>query len=485
MPLGPDLVVDLLLGLYLGVLTAVVPALVAWSLGFTFKYFTGVSIPGFGVLVFGVALAGIQGGLLGLLDPQFVTSPTALVSALVVMMATLYAHAQGDRMGAEFPRRLTLRRLRERGLSADAVERVGRFGQVRVRVTGEVGDVEGYPSLSAELRATIRDGEWTFPADLPLSEIELRLEERLRTEHGLAEVTASIDSRGRATVSAAPPAGALSRRVPKGRRAVSVDALVPTGLARADEVTVATPGGEVEGTVLSARSGSDAAPATTPTAPAPPAGEDPESDEPETAEPSGTRPSTASGASARATGGDGRVTVAVPPRDAEPLLRASSAAVRVRARGTRREFELLSLLRRDGKRVRQVELAAGCALDGATLGAAAPREAHGVAVLAVRRDGSWTVAPGGATGLAAGDELYVVGSREALDRFEDAVRRSPETAAAPESDDGDVTSKSDGGGVVSEPTDAAASSGSADAAIAPEATDEAVAREPDDGEADR
>lgn len=104
MALGPDLLVELLFGIYIGVLTAVVPALVAWSLGFTFKYFTGVTIPGFGVLVFGVAIAGIQGGLLGLLDPQFVTSPTALVSALVIMVATLYAHSQGDRMGAEFSR---------------------------------------------------------------------------------------------------------------------------------------------------------------------------------------------------------------------------------------------------------------------------------------------------------------------------------------------------------------------------------------------
>lgn len=96
---------QVLVGLYLGVLTAVVPALVTWSLGFTFKYFTGVTIPGFGVLVLGVAIAGVQGGLLGLVDAQIINSPTALVSALVVMMVTLYAHSQGDKMGAEFPRR--------------------------------------------------------------------------------------------------------------------------------------------------------------------------------------------------------------------------------------------------------------------------------------------------------------------------------------------------------------------------------------------
>ncbi|USZ67290.1 hypothetical protein NGM10_11175 [Halorussus salilacus] len=210
-----DLLTAVVVGLYLGALTAVVPALVAWSLGFTFRYFTGVTIPGFGVLVLGVAIAGVQGGLLGLLDANIVNSPTALVSALVVMMVTLYAHAQGDRMGAELPRRVTFSKLRERSLSRDVVERVGAFGQVRVRVTGDVGDIEGYPPLPDDLRATLRDGEWTFPADLPLSELESRLEERLRTDHDLAEVAATIDDRGRATLSAAPPVGALSRRVPR------------------------------------------------------------------------------------------------------------------------------------------------------------------------------------------------------------------------------------------------------------------------------
>ncbi|WP_128476466.1 potassium channel family protein [Halorussus pelagicus] len=420
MALGSALLIDLLVGLYIGILSAVVPALVAWSLGFTFKYFTGVTIPGFGVLVFGIAIAGIQGGLLGLLDPQFVTSPSALVSALVVMMATLYAHAQGDRMGAEFPRRLTLRGLRERGLSADAVERVGRFGQIRVRTTGEVGDVEGYPPLPDDLRETIRDGEWTFPADLPLSELERRLEDRLRTDYDLAAVAVALDSRGQATVSAAPPTGALSRRVPPGERAVSVEALVPSGLARKDEVTVSTPAGDVTGTVLSARTdGSGSVPVS---------GGSAGSDSSKSADESvrsddaaASRP-TVSASSGQATGGDGRVTVAVPRREARTLLGTESAEVRVRARGTHREFELLSLLRRDGKRVQRVELRSGSQLDGATLGAADLRERYGVAVIALRRGDEWTVAPRGTARLAVGDLLYVVGNRDALDRFGEAVQ---------------------------------------------------------------
>ncbi|WP_135806735.1 TrkA C-terminal domain-containing protein [Halorussus marinus] len=416
-----SLPVQALLGLYLGALTAVVPALVAWTLGFTFKYVTGVTIPGFGVLVLGVAIAGVQGGLLGLLDAQILGSPTALVSALVVMMVTLYAHAQGDRMGAEFPHRITLRTLRDRGLSADAIERVGQFGQVRVRTTGDVGDVEGYPPLPDALRATIRDGEWTFPADLPLSELETRLEERLRTDHDLAAVAASIDDRGRATISAAPPVGALSRRVPTGERAVSVEALVPTGVARGDEATVATGDEAVTGTVLSARTDADGSP---PASAAPADADD--------AEGSADRPLPTAGAAPRTTGGDGRITLGVPARDAPALLAADRAAVRVHARGTRGEFELLALLRRDGKRLREVRVGRPGSLDGMRpaagfggAGETAPEETeeppHEVAVLAIRRGDSWTFAPRGTTGLDAGDQLYAVGSPGALDRFEAVV----------------------------------------------------------------
>jgi K+/H+ antiporter YhaU regulatory subunit KhtT len=116
------------------------------------------------------------------------------------------------------------------------------------------------------------------------------------------------------------------------------------------------------------------------------------------------------------------VTLAVSRSEAETLVRAPSAAVRVRARGTLREFELFSLLRRDGKRLQRIELTEDSPLAGATLGSAGTRETYGVAVLAVRRDRTWTVAPPGTTRLAAGDELYVVGSRDDLDRFAEVGR---------------------------------------------------------------
>ncbi|MFC5278970.1 potassium channel family protein [Halorubrum rubrum] len=422
--------VEILFGIYLGVLTGIIPALIAGVLGFIFKYFTGVTIPGLGVVALALAIAGVNGGLLALNDETIRSSdraPAILTAILVVLMLSLYAHAQGDKLGADVPKRVSFRKLRERTLSSDVVELVGGRGQVRVAVAGEVGDMEGYPPLPAETRRAIAEGEWTFPADVPLGELETRFAERLKTELELVDVSVRIDEEARATVAAAPPTGGLSKRVPKGKRAVSVPALVPTGLARGDVVRVVTSDLTVEGTLLAAKSGgkpaegsgvgstASAAGGDDPDADPPPEngrGGDPRTDGGEPAATPAAPPTTGT-----TTGGEGRVTVAVDRSEAGPLLRAGRGRVLVCSRGTRREFELTTLLRRAGKRFRKVTVVAGGALDGHTIGEIGVREAYDVAVLAARHDAEWTVAPGGNQPLSAGDELFVVGTREALDRF--------------------------------------------------------------------
>jgi K+/H+ antiporter YhaU regulatory subunit KhtT len=60
-------------------------------------------------------------------------------------------------------------------------------------------------------------------------------------------------------------------------------------------------------------------------------------------------------------------------------------------------------------------------LTGQALGSANVREAYGVAVLAIKRPDGWLVAPRGEADLRAGDELFVVGTRDALDAFEGVV----------------------------------------------------------------
>ncbi|QLD86750.1 TrkA C-terminal domain-containing protein [Natronomonas halophila] len=395
--------IEVLLGIYLGVLTGMFPALVAWALGFIFKYFTGVSIPAFGVVVLALALAGINGGLLALNDPAVTESGFRIVVALlVVLMLSMYAHSKGDKMGAEFPRRLSFKRLRERTLSSDVVELVGSRGEVKVEVVGEVIDMEGYPPIAETTREAIKSGDWRFPADIPISELESRFAERLKTDLDLVDVSVRIDERGQATVIAAPPLSGISKRVPAGKRGVSLEALVPTGLARGDEVLVLAEGLAVEGTVIAAKSGKKE----------------------ETKTDGGTVTDKAASAPVPApttTGGEGRVTLAVTRSDAEKLLGIQRGKLVVKARGTRREFELISLLRRAGKRFRKFTVKPDSDLDGVTLAAANVRETHDVAVLAVKRPDGWEVAPRGSVELMAGDELFVVGKREALNAFEEVV----------------------------------------------------------------
>ena len=416
-----SLPVEIVFGIYLGVITGIVPALVAGVLGFVFKYVTDVTIPGLGVVVLSLAIAGVNGGLLALNDETIRSSeraPAILTAIVVVLMLSMYAHAQGDRLGASVPKRISLKQLRDRTLSTDVIELVGGRGRVSVEVTGEVNDMEGYPPLPAETRRAILDGDWTFPADLPLAELEDRFAERLQTELDLADVAVRIDEQARATVSAAPPTGALSKRVPAGKRAVSVSALVPTGIARGDLVRVVTPDLDVQGAVLAARSSGKPEPgAGVASAPASPGGDGVNPDdalqtdggeETVASPPAATAPTT--------TGGEGRVTVAVDRAEATALLRADRGRVLVLSRGTRREYELTALLRRTGKRFRKVAVVAGGPLDGHTIGEAEIREAYDVAVLAARHE-SWTIAPNGSQSLSAGDELFVVGSRDAIDRF--------------------------------------------------------------------
>ncbi|GGC44571.1 potassium channel family protein [Haloferax sulfurifontis] len=402
-----SLPVEVVYGLYFGILTGLVPAAVAWLLGFGFRYVTGVTVPGLAVVVLSVAIAGASGGLMALADPSITQSDNQVrltVALLVVLMGALYAHNRGDAFANDIPRKMSLRKLTERSLSTDVVELVGGRGQVSVTVTGEVGDIEGYPPVPLDIRTGIRNGEWTFPADIPLVELESRFADRLQNEFDLAAVEVRIDERARATVTAAAPVGGLSKRLPAGKRAVSVTALVPTGLAQGDEVVVVTDGGTetVTATVASVESVVEAL-------------SEPEDDEDDADAPK------AAPRAPTAVGGEGRVTLAVDRGEVEPLLGSDVDRFVVASRGVRREFELVSLLRRAGKRFSRLSVGADGPLDGVTLGKVGVRDAYGVAVLAVRHGGNWTIAPRGDQAVSAGDTVYAVGSRSDLTRFEEVV----------------------------------------------------------------
>jgi hypothetical protein len=411
---------NVLQGLYIGVMTGVFTALLVFGTAFTFQYVAGVNFPPMYGLIIGLGSAGLQGGIRAFIrDPELLRSSTAVVALLVVMLISLYAHKKGQALGKALPpKRVLLGGLRRRALSPDVVRQIGRFGQVRVRTVGEVGDMEGYLPLPEEIRTDIRGGEWTFPADLPMAELETRLAEKLKTEHDLEDVAVSIDAQARATVSAAPPASALSRRVPEGTQVVAVDAAVPAGLARGDEVALDMSGTRVTGTVVSAATdaGGDAD-----EPPASKAADTAEADPEAETEGEGVEPVAPAASDAVQTGGSGRVALAVDPGDVSTVVGTDVSRLVVRSRGRNREYELVSLLRRDGNGFAKLRLRGSSPFVDRRVGDVRFRDEHGVAVLAIKRADEWLFAPGGATALRADDELFVTGPGPKLDALKEAA----------------------------------------------------------------
>lgn len=401
-----SLLVEIFLGVYLGLLTGIVPALVAGGLGFLFKYVTGVTLPGLGVVVLAVAIAGVNGGLLGLIDPSISHSPRLLTALVVVMMLSLYAHAQGDKFGEALPRRFSLRELGTRTLSGEAIFDVGGLGRAEIEPVGDIQDLDGYPPLGADLRAEIAAERWEFSADLPIESLERSLEDRLTAQYDLAEVDVQIDANGRARIAAAPPLGALSRSTPAGRRAVSISGLVPTAIARGERVAVLTDDRRIEATVVSARSKPSEAPPVT--------------DE----ETANGHPTDESGAP-RTTGGEGSVAVAVTPEEARYLLSLDRARIVVLPRGSGLEFEAVQRLRKAGNRIVRATVsaaAAGRTIDDLAIDSDVRVLARYPASEMAFEARDWQIDPDGELVLGGGDDLIAVGSPPATAAFEEAVR---------------------------------------------------------------
>lgn len=392
--------IEVLRGIAFGVLIGIVLALATGIAGFCLRYYADRSLPQVAVVLFGLVAAGADGYLVGALDASVTQLPRVIVATLVVVMLGLYANSLGQRIAADLPRETARTTRRARTLSGDAVDAVDGSGQVTLRVAGEVSDVDGYPSLDPGTRRAIAEGAWRLPADLPLDELEMRLERKLATEYDLAAVSVALDGQGLATVAAAPADQGVARQVPEGRRAVSVTGLLPTGLTPGEAVTVATSAGTASGTVLAVEAaGTD----------------DGDGDDPRQF--------------AGTVGGRGRVTVAVPTTEASALLDADDGRVVVQPSDTNPAFEAVSLLDRADVRVRRVEF------DDQT------REtvtgADRAWVLAARdpaadddaRDG-WLFRPGD-DALAAAEEAFVVGERDVLSRVtdRDAFEGSKEVVA--------------------------------------------------------
>ncbi len=304
--------VDVLIGISFGVLVGVLPAFVVGAVSAGATYL-GVDLKKIVSVGVALPLAGVNAYAVGLLSGGPAAVPRLVVAGIVVVLLALYANSQGAALAERFPRDLSAATRSDRTFSAAALDDVDGSGEVVLTTTGTVADVDGHPPLQEDLRSALEAETWRVPADLPLSEIEARLADRLETEYDLSAVSVSVDDRARLAIAAAPPSQALAERVQDGWRAVAVDALVPTGVARGDEVTVSIDDAAVSGTILDAPAAS--------------------TDD-----------------------GRGGVTIAMPADDAKRVLDPDDARITVSPRDGNPAFEAFSHLRQAGNDVRKVEL---------------------------------------------------------------------------------------------------------------------------------
>ncbi|QCS41967.1 hypothetical protein [Natrinema versiforme] len=416
---------ELITGLAFGLVFGIGPAIIVGLLGAAFHH-RGSTLPWPGTVAIALSLTGLNAAVAGVLETSARSSARLAIGAAAVCLLAVYAVSQGERAATELPIGIERPVLRRRALSAEAIDSIDATGQVTIRTTGAVRSLDGYPSLSPDLRATLEADSWRLPADLPLSAIETRLETRLRTEYALAAVSVSIDGRGRATVAAAPPSGGDSTAVPDGWRAVSIDALLPTGLAPGDDVAVHVPDEAVRGTVLSSdRRG-----------PTGPGGRT----ETEPGVERGTRLDARGRPTAETAGGDGRVTVAVPSAGADALLAAERARIVVPAGGTDADREAISRLERADYSIRRASFGAiETALESVDdvtddelhILAATRRteieidteETAATSAETIADRETWAVDPE-EEDLEDGDDVFVAGERTTVKRALDAARDS-------------------------------------------------------------
>ncbi len=344
-----------LLGVSFGLMLGLAAALVVFFLVFLLRATTDRQVPRVGGVVLTLGLAAVIGYTLGVVDPTEIQSqaPRIAAATALVTLVGLGATSQADRIAATLPRNTPFPLVRGRPLAPDAVDAVDAVGHVTVKAAGDIREFDGYPPLSPTLRQALEAGAWRLPADLPLSELEVRLETRLRWRYDLAAVSVSIDGRGRATIAVAPSPTGVGSRVPTDHRAVSVTALLPLGLAPGDCVSITVDSGSdadsVAGTVLAVGSG---------TGTAHPASDGTLEGRVETASATHLEQTVTDALvpsrTAAASGGQNRVTLAVPTGDATRLLHASHARLTVRPSGTRHDFEACSLLAAAGCQTRAI-----------------------------------------------------------------------------------------------------------------------------------
>ncbi|THE66035.1 hypothetical protein D8Y22_03680 [Salinadaptatus halalkaliphilus] len=359
-----DILIAVAYGLLAGFVPAVGTGLAAIGLGLALDRQLSLAVGAIATACLAVATTLALGVIT--LESGGRTIPQLLSIASLAVGLGLVATSQGNQIATSVPRDRRHTFVSGPTLTADAIDAVDAVGQVTIRPSGPIREFDGYPSVPATLEYRLESSSWRLPADLQLSALESRLEARLRTNYDLARTDVSIDGRGRATITAAPPTASLASGLDAGTRAVTLSGLLPAGLAGGDVVSIVTEDRQIRADVLAVGNR--------------PVERDTNAEITDTAETD--RPWAGRGI----VGGPGQLTVAVETTDASALLETSDYRIFVRPSGDDHEFEAATLLAAAGKPMRTIT-------DGDP-----PDEE----TLAVERDGRWQLATGD-SGAATGD----------------------------------------------------------------------------------
>ncbi|MFW6436027.1 MAG: potassium transporter TrkA [Halococcoides sp.] len=218
---------------------AVAVGLVAASLAAAYRAHLGAAIQpslailgGLGVLAVYLNTTAALGQVM---SDDAVAIGTVLFNAGAVLAGVIAGSAgrrAGDRIGQAIAER--------RGSPADlgrAIAAVGRTTTVDLPET--ITDAVGYDPIDEGTRTAIAGRSMTFPRGLTPADVETRLADRLRRDHGVAYVDATVDEDGTVTdlVLGARPAG-LGPTLPADTAAMAVRADPPLAAAPGDVVQV-------------------------------------------------------------------------------------------------------------------------------------------------------------------------------------------------------------------------------------------------------
>lgn len=329
----------------------------------------GIAIlPGLGLIALSLNTTAALGEGIGEAQGDLVV-PEAAAFTIVALVAGGIAADLGRRVGDRLAvRTFDLTGGADIGDVSRLVSTAGRA--ITVELPDDVGAIEGYDPVDAEVLAALEGERFVFPRGLTLAELEARIVDRLKTDFGIGHVDLEVTRDGEIEYLAV------------GSRAAGIGPTLGPGTValavRADPANSASPGDRVQ--VWNG----------------------------------GPEPERVVTAELRAAVGD-IATLAVDEADADDLAAEGPYRLVTLPTEPQADREFASLLRAADETMAVATVAEGSPLAGTPVGALDP------GVVAVRRGGEVVPIPGRDRVLAAGDELYVVARPETLRRFEAAA----------------------------------------------------------------